>query len=120
MVVVAEQFVSAVDRWWDMTFPPGSHKPEYDEFKSDLVLADLWVADMVLPFVRHGVARADPIGIPEELAALHQRAVDLRLEAVKESDRLLTEWYVEYATTLRDLYAMYLAALAAPVASAAM
>ncbi|WP_426593574.1 hypothetical protein ACPPVS_17835 [Cellulomonas sp. McL0617] len=108
MVVSAEQFVGAVDRWWDMTFPPGSDRPEYDEFKSDLVLADLWVADMVLPFVRHGVVRPDPIGIPDKLEALDRRAVDLRLEAVKESDRLLTEWYVEYATTLRDVYALYL------------
>lgn len=108
MVVSAEQFVSAVDRWWDMTFPPGSHKPAYDDFKADLVLADLWVADMVLPFVRHGVVRPDPIGIPDKLASLHERAVDLRLEALKESDRLLTEWYVEYAATLRDVYAMYL------------
>jgi hypothetical protein len=108
VVVDAEQFVAAVDRWWDMSFPPGSHKPAYDEFKSDLVLADLWVADMVLPFVRHGVVRPDPIGIPAQLAALHERAVALRLEAVKESDRLLTEWYVQYATTLRDLYALYL------------
>lgn len=108
MVVGAEQFVSAVDRWWDMTFPPGSDKDAYDDFKSDLVLADLWVADMVLPFVRHGVVRPDPIGISDRLAALHDRAVDLRLEAVKESDRHLTEWYVEYATTLRDVYRMYL------------
>ena len=106
--MVAEPFASAVHRWWDMAFPPGSNKPAYDEFKSDLVLADLWVADMVLSFVRHGVVRADPIGIATELAALHDRAVDLRLEAVKESDRRLTEWYVDYAATLREVYAMYL------------
>ena len=108
MLLATEQFVGVVDRWWDMTFPPGSDKPEYDEFKSDLVLADLWVADMVLPFLRHGVVRPDPIGIPAQLEALHDRAVALRLEAVKESDRLLTEWYVEYAATLRDLFSLYL------------
>lgn len=112
MAVSAEQFVSAVDRWWDTTFPPGSHKPAYDEFKSDLVLADLWVADMVLPFVRHGVVRPDPIGIAAKLEALHERAVDLRLEAVKESDRKLTEWYVDYAARLRDVYTMYLERIA--------
>jgi len=108
MVVSAEQFVSAVDRWWEMTFPPGSDRADYGEFKSDLVLADLWVADVVLPFVRHGVVRPDPIGIPAQLATLHDRAVALRLGALKESDRLLTEWYVEYATTLRDLFSLYL------------
>lgn len=108
MVVTAELFEGVVDRWWETTFPPGSHKPEYDEFKSDLVLADLWVADMVLPFVRHGVVRPDPIGIAAKLIALHERAVDLRLEAMKDSDRKLTEWYVDYAAILRDVYAMYL------------
>jgi hypothetical protein len=108
MLVATEQFVGVVDRWWDATFPPGSHKPEYDEFKSDLVLADLWVSDMVLPFVRHGVVRPDPIGIATELAALHERAVGLRLDAAKDSDRRLTEWYVDYAATLRHVYAMYL------------
>ncbi|WP_156043703.1 hypothetical protein [Cellulomonas sp. URHE0023] len=111
--MVAEQFEGAVDRWWETAFPPGSDKPAYDEFKADLVLADLWVADMVLPFVRHGLVRPDPIGVPAELSALHERAISLRLEAVKDSDRLLTEWYVEYATTLREIYSSYLERVAA-------
>jgi len=58
-------FEAAVATWRSQPFPSGSINDALDELHADLVLADTWVAEAVIPFVDHGAlqpAHVDVIG----------------------------------------------------------
>jgi hypothetical protein len=93
--------------WRRQAFPTGSPVDALDELHADLVLADTWVAESVIPYVKRGIyspARVDVLGT---LSDLRHRAKRLA-ESVAGEDRDQARKYDEYAHLLEVVYEAFL------------
>lgn len=101
-------FEEAVASWRNQTFPPGSKVDSLDELHADLVLADTWVADAVIPFVEHGFVAPVVVDIVGETRDLLRRATELARDSAGE-DLHTAKAYGEYAALLLRVYEAFLA-----------
>jgi hypothetical protein len=96
-------FEDAYTSWRGQPFPPGSADDALDELHADLVLADTWVAESVVPFVERGLYQPARIDVIAELRKLRDRAVQLRRDRAGD-DAGLCDAYRDYAGLLLRLY----------------
>jgi hypothetical protein len=97
-------FEDSVAAWRDEPFPRGSSTSEaLDELHADLVLADTWVAETVLPYVTRGAYVPAQIDIAAGLRELQARADRLRC-AGSLADRRLADSYRDYALLQHRAY----------------
>ncbi len=101
-------FEDAVATWRDLAFPPGSATDALDELHADLALADTWVADLVIPFVEHGVHKPARVDVVKGLRDLGARALELEQRS-DNADRRLAAAYSDYAAVLLRVYAAFVA-----------
>jgi hypothetical protein len=101
-------FEDAYTTWRSQRFPPGSAHEALDELHADLVLADTWVAETVIPFVEHGVHHPARVNVIDELRKLRSRAVALG-QAGELEDKRLADSYRDYAELLLRLYEGFIA-----------
>jgi hypothetical protein len=94
--------------WRGAPFPPGSTDDEVDEIHADLVLADTWVAESVIPYVERAVyepAKADVLGTLRELRS---RSVALA-DGGSDDRRTLVASYLHYVGLLEEVYRAFIA-----------
>jgi hypothetical protein len=82
---------------------------ERDELHADLVLADVWVAESVIPFVEHGLHEPARVDVVKVLRDLNARAGELEQRS-EGADARLAAAYREYAAVLLRVYEAFLAA----------
>jgi hypothetical protein len=115
--VPVASFSAAYASWRDEPFPSGSTDDVLDEIHADLVLVDTWVAESVIPFVKHGQyepARVDVLGGIDDI---RRRAVAAERSATDDG-RTLAVAYETYANRLEAVYRALLAEIATGEASA--
>ena len=66
-------FEDLANLWLAMPIPTGTADDAVNDFHSDLVLADEWVASTVIPFIKRGEVVPDRIGVSKRLADLGTR-----------------------------------------------
>ncbi len=101
-------FTHAYWTWREQSFPLGSPTDAVDELHADLVLADAWVAETLIPFVEDGVYEPAKVDVSGELQALRDRARALR-DSSSKSDKGLLNAYIEYSRLLEVAYEGFLA-----------
>lgn len=101
-------FEDVVAAWRDRAFPPGSANDALDELHADLVLADTWVAETVIPFLERGVYDPAQVDVVWALHDLDARAAKLE-QASDGADRQLAGAYREYIDCLLRVYEGFLA-----------
>ena len=93
--------------WRNQPFPPGSSFEALDQLHADLVLADTWVAETVIPFVEHGRHEPAHVDVIGELSKLRDRAVQLASTGHEEAQQLAND-YREYVELLARVYQGFL------------
>ena len=101
-------FETAYEAWRRQPLPPGSADDSLDELHADLVLADAWVADSVIPYVERGIYQPAQPDVVEELGNLRSRAAKLR-ERDDGGDPSLAGSYGDYVELLLCVYQGFLA-----------
>jgi hypothetical protein len=96
--------------WVGEPFPPGSGNDELGELHADLVLADTWVAESIIPYVEHELYEPAAIDVSAGLAALRSRATSLGAAADDSEDEALVARYVRYIDLLEQAYDALLSA----------
>ena len=99
-------FEATYHLWRDTAMPPGSVDDTLDELHADIVLADTWVADSVLPLVQYHRYRPARIDVLDRLAVLRDRCDELARQATNGS---LLQSYRSYVVMLIALYEGFLA-----------
>jgi hypothetical protein len=101
------EFEAAVVAWREAPFPSGSDLDELDELHADLVLADTWVAESVIPFVERGVHDPARVAVIDNLRKLDERAIRLMKSCGLEHQRQ-ADAYRRYIELLRRVYQGFL------------
>jgi hypothetical protein len=94
-------FREAYDAWMGVPFPSGDAEDSIGDLHDDVALVDTWVAESVVPYVKHGAfipATPDVLG---ELQALSERATALGAAGGAPE-------YLRYIVLLSDLYSGFL------------
>lgn len=99
-------FEDVYDAWRNCSFPRGSADDSLDELHADLALADSWVAESVIPFVKRGLYQPAEVDVIGELGKLRDRAVELR--RVGGEVARLSDAYRDYADLLLRVYKSFL------------
>jgi len=102
-----DELAASYEEWRSRPFPHGSEDDELDEIHADLVLADTWVADIVIPFMDQGSTRLPAWVVSGELRKIRERAVILR-ESADEEGGAVADSYLAYADALIDVYDRFL------------
>jgi streptogramin lyase len=105
-----DAFEDDYQAWREYPFPVGSARDDLDELHADLVWADTWVADTLIPFVQHG--RVAPVHPTVDFIASVEELRDRSVEMAASADGLDHETavrYREYAELLLRVYSRYLA-----------
>jgi len=100
-------FERAYAAWRNQPFPLGSHLDALDEVHADLVLADTWVAETVIPFVEDGRYYPAQIDVIPKLQEIGDRARKLGDSGTADEKRLASD-YVKYVVLLRSVYEHFL------------
>lgn len=103
MEPVTIDFVTASSKWMDEPFPAGSANDDIDEVHTELVTVDMWVADLVMPYLMHERVLTDRVGIGAALEQMHQRLNELRLSS-SPAETTVLERYSAYAQLLEDVF----------------
>lgn len=99
-------FKDTAQTWLATPVPSGSSIDDLDEVHADLALADTWVAESVLPYLR---ANEWSPATPDVLAALDQLIAEAnRLRSNGDDDNGLATEYISYAQLLQRLYGAFL------------
>jgi hypothetical protein len=101
------EFEKAYEAWRLRPFPKGSHVDALDELHADLALADTWVAESVVPFIKRGVYSPAQVDVMEILSEVRSRATKLA-ESVGGADREVAMEYAAYAHLLEIVYEAFL------------
>jgi hypothetical protein len=97
-------FEDDVAAWRACPFPPGSRDDSIDELHADLVLADTWVAETVIPYLTSGIYVPAKVDVIRELRKLRRRALELSRRSTHQEERGLTDSYRYYIDLLRRVY----------------
>ena len=101
------EFEDAYTVWRSRAFPQGSADDSLDELHADLALADTWVADSVIPYVKRGEYQPAQVDVVGELRELRNRAEQLRSRGTDKHAAVAAS-YAEYATILLHVYESFL------------
>ncbi len=93
----------AYEDWISRPFPSGSDADWLDELHADLVLADTWVSESVIPYVKHGRFVRPHLDVVEEISKLYDRMTSA-LSQCKGDERQLLKSYQDYARALLRVY----------------
>jgi hypothetical protein len=94
-------FEQLAQRWRTARIPVGSSVDEVDEYHADLVLADVWVAEGVIPFLASGVTAADVIGVASQLDKLRTKFQNYTTRLAPDSAQV--SHYLEYLDLLIEV-----------------
>ena len=100
-------FERAYSAWRQRPFPEGSRIDPLDELHADLVLADTWVAQTIIPFVEDGRYHPAQVDVLGKLQEIRDGAAALGKSGVADEKRLARE-YLTYAELLRTAYESFL------------
>jgi hypothetical protein len=103
---MAKQLEGAYAHWRDEPLPPGSSRDDIDELHADLVTVDLWVADMVIPYVENGTRFPLKVDIEGGIERVRERIRQL-LESAYGADRSLLDRYAAYTDLLDAVFRAY-------------
>lgn len=93
-------FESAYRAWREAPFPGGSSNDKVDELRAELILADTWLADTLIPFVEEGRRWEDTSDISERLDRIFAEAEE-HMGALAVADREKLLLYCGYASLMR-------------------
>ena len=97
---------AAYARWRDAPLPPGTARDELDELHADLATVDLWVADMVIPYVESGTRFPLKVDIAAGIRRIQKGIRELR-ESLDGDDAALLEEYAAYVRLLDAVFDAY-------------
>ena len=98
------EFDEAVAAWRVLPFPPGSTSEPVDELHADLVLADSWVAESVIPYIERGSRKVSNVDVIGRLNEFSTRATELQESSERPEDRQLLASYRAYIESLLRVY----------------
>jgi len=101
-------FEDAYGAWRWCSFPSGSANDEVDELHADLALADVWVADTVIPYVESGIYQPAQVDVLAELTKLRERSDQLASGASPDDAQTVLA-YRDYVDLLSAIYEGFLA-----------
>jgi hypothetical protein len=99
-------FEQLAQRWKVIPFPAGSQNDELDDLHARLVLADTWLADSVLPYLRDRTWARPVVDVVGELEAII--SASRHFTSASTSEGLLAAEYRNYADVLMQLYLAFL------------
>lgn len=101
------EFEQAYQAWIQATFPPEGRSEDLGELHADMSLVDTWVADSLVPYVKHGKYVAAKVDVLKKLTEIRDRAAALiGSESIGTND--VAETYVHYADLLENAYERFL------------
>jgi len=103
-LIDVNEFDEAVAAWQTLPFPPGSASDAIDELHADLVLADSWVAESVIPYIERGSRQLSNVDVIKRLSEFRSRATELRESSESQEDEQLLDSYREYIDSLLRAY----------------
>ncbi len=102
--------IDAYTRWSNEPCPPGSSRDDIDLLHAELATVDLWLADMVIPYVESGKRFPLKVDISEALRHLSGGVCRLR-ESAQRQDLSLLDRYALYVDLMEGVFRAYEAEL---------
>jgi hypothetical protein len=98
--------LEAYVQWSNEPFPLGSARDDIDELHADLVTVDLWVTNMVVPYVENGQRFPLKVDIAGGIRRIGDSVRELR-ESAEGGDRILLARYAVYVDLLDAVFRAY-------------
>ncbi len=108
-----DKLEAAYRAWRAAPIPSGCRGDESEDLHGDLLVADTWVAEDLVPYIESGATFNSAFDVLPRLLALHARATEL-IEDPQNADPACAILCADYAKLLIDVYVLFLDRISQP------
>lgn len=105
-------FEGSYAAWREMPGPRGSDDEDLEALRSDIFLADHWIAETLIPFFENGRIKVPPFDVENPLSELLKRAIQME-EGGREDLTAIARTYSDYVRAQIAAYRSFLTAASA-------